>query len=212
MSVTVIRAKCVDQEFKIISAPTVASGGKNEDILAVEFCPLWDGFEKMAVFYRTPEDVHHAEFNENNECIVPWEELQEPGYLYMGVFGCKGEITKTSEVKRYFVKPGAITEATKPSEPSPNIYEQVLGMFIPQGGAAGQVLRKKSDKDFDFEWGEMAGGGGGNIAIDNKTLKMQNGVLAVNTTNEMERDNTLPITSAGVYATVGNIEVLLKTI
>lgn len=44
------------------------------------------------------------------------------------------------------------------------------------------------------------------------TLKLENGVLSVNTTNLMEQDNTLPITSAGVYATVGNIEALLKTI
>ena len=45
-----------------------------------------------------------------------------------------------------------------------------------------------------------------------ETLKLENGILSVNTTNEMEQDNTLPITSAGVYATVGNIEALLKTI
>ena len=44
------------------------------------------------------------------------------------------------------------------------------------------------------------------------TLKLEDGVLSVNTTDDMEKDNTLPITSAGVYATVGNIEALLKTI
>lgn len=45
-----------------------------------------------------------------------------------------------------------------------------------------------------------------------KTLTLKDGVLSVNTTNDMEQDNTLPITSAGVFATVGNIEALLKTI
>lgn len=45
-----------------------------------------------------------------------------------------------------------------------------------------------------------------------KTLKLENGILSVNTTNDMEQDNTLPMTSAGVFATVGNIEALLKTI
>lgn len=44
------------------------------------------------------------------------------------------------------------------------------------------------------------------------TLKLDDGVLSVNTTDDMEQDNTLPITSAGVYRTVGNIEALLKTI
>ena len=45
-----------------------------------------------------------------------------------------------------------------------------------------------------------------------ETLIMKDGILSVNTTDLMEKDNTLPITSAGVFATVGNIEALLKTI
>ena len=54
---------------------------------------------------------------------------------------------------------------------------------------------------------------GGNVNFQtNETLTLKDGVLSVNTTNNMEQDNTLPITSAGVYATVGNIEALLKTI
>lgn len=44
------------------------------------------------------------------------------------------------------------------------------------------------------------------------TLDPETKVLRVNTTNDMEQDNTRPITSAGVYAAVGNIEALLKTI
>lgn len=54
---------------------------------------------------------------------------------------------------------------------------------------------------------------GGNVDFKvGETLKLENGILSVNTTNNMEQDNTLPITSAGVFATVGNIEALLKTI
>lgn len=45
-----------------------------------------------------------------------------------------------------------------------------------------------------------------------ETLKMENGVLSVNTTDAVEKDSALPITSAGVYTTVGNIEALLNTI
>ena len=57
--------------------------------------------------------------------------------------------------------------------------------------------------------------GGSSSGVDFKTdntLILKNGILSVNTTNDMEQDNTLPITSAGVYATVGNIEALLRTI
>ena len=45
-----------------------------------------------------------------------------------------------------------------------------------------------------------------------ETLSFENGVLSVNRAEEPDPDNTLPITAAGVYATVGNIEALLGTI
>lgn len=44
------------------------------------------------------------------------------------------------------------------------------------------------------------------------TLIFENGVLKVNTTNEAAANNTLPITSAGVYTQLGNIGVLLESI
>lgn len=53
----------------------------------------------------------------------------------------------------------------------------------------------------------------GEVAIDNRTLVYdENNKLKVNTTDEAESDNTLPITSAGVHTIVGNIEALLEII
>lgn len=52
----------------------------------------------------------------------------------------------------------------------------------------------------------------GAIKVGNNLEITEDGTLSVSTTDQMEQDNTLPITSAGVYATVGNIEVLLGTI
>lgn len=46
-----------------------------------------------------------------------------------------------------------------------------------------------------------------------ETLSLsENNVLSVNTAPNVEEDNTLPITAAAVYETVGNIEILLETI
>lgn len=57
------------------------------------------------------------------------------------------------------------------------------------------------------------GSGEGTSFTTDETLTLgADGVLRVNTTNEVAADNTLPITSAGVYTQVGNIEALLKTI
>lgn len=48
--------------------------------------------------------------------------------------------------------------------------------------------------------------------LDNTTLKVESGVLKVNSTDYAEQDNAKPITSAGVHTIVGNIEILLETI
>ena len=52
---------------------------------------------------------------------------------------------------------------------------------------------------------------GGSFVTD-ETLTFKDGVLSVNTANVVEADNTLPVTSAAVNTTVGNIEALLETI
>lgn len=48
--------------------------------------------------------------------------------------------------------------------------------------------------------------------LDTNTLKIESGILKVNTTDMAEDDNTKPITSSGVYAIVGNIDALLSII
>ncbi len=67
-----------------------------------------------------------------------------------------------------------------------------------------------------LSWLESGGGGGGSGGgvsfVLGETLELDNGVLDVKTTNAAERDNTLPITSSGVYTIVGNIGAVLDTI
>lgn len=57
----------------------------------------------------------------------------------------------------------------------------------------------------------IPGGGGVDFTTD-ETLTLKNGVLSVNRATDVEEDNTLPITSAAVYETVGNINALLESI
>lgn len=45
-----------------------------------------------------------------------------------------------------------------------------------------------------------------------ETLRLEGGILSVNTADKVEKDNTLPVTSAAVYTEVGNINALLATI
>lgn len=59
--------------------------------------------------------------------------------------------------------------------------------------------------------GKDGSGGGVDFETDD-TLTLENGVLSVNTADDVEKDNTLPVTSAAVYTEVGNINALLATI
>jgi hypothetical protein len=84
---------------------------------------------------------------------------------------------------------------------------------------------ESSDQDFDVEFNEFGEafnldasdvqivhvGGSADFEIDD-TLKMDRGVLSVNTINEVVEDSHRPITSGAVYEEFSKAVALLKTI
>lgn len=77
------------------------------------------------------------------------------------------------------------------------------------------VQLEQSDMHMAADFGEIQyvhGAGGGVDFVTDETLTLKDGVLSVNTADEVEADNTLPVTSAAVHSTVGNIEILLSLI
>lgn len=77
------------------------------------------------------------------------------------------------------------------------------------------VRRIKEAEEAAIKAIEEAGGGGSgggvNFEVGDK-LSLVDGILNVKTADAVSEDNTLPVTSAAVHSTVGNIEILLKTI
>lgn len=126
MGKTEIKVSCNDQVLKITESPVLAAGGLNEVRIAFNFCEKWAGFVKTAIFYRNEEDVFYAVLDENDTCIVPWEVCYEEGTFYFGVFGEKGSIRRTTNIVRYKVKKGAITTDMQPSDPTPDVYDQII--------------------------------------------------------------------------------------
>ena len=84
----------------------------------------------------------------------------------------------------------------------------------PVTGEVGQTIRIKTvdETGHPTEWEAVDASGGGVQFTTDETLSMKDGVLSVNTAQEPEPDNTLPITSSAVHTTVGNIEIILQTI
>lgn len=123
---TVIQVKCIDQTLIITNSPVIASGGLNENKLECSFCEKWDGFAKTAIFYQDKNNVYYSLLDEDDTCTIPKEATINKGTMFFGIFGTKGDVTRTSEVLRYKIVDGAITEDIKPSDPTPDIYEQIV--------------------------------------------------------------------------------------
>ena len=137
---TQIKVKCIDQTLTLVSTPLIASGGINEDVIEFSFCEKWDGFSKTAVFYRNPQNAYYSLISETGACIIPQEVLDTEGTLFFGIFGNNDNgVTRTSEVIKYAIKEGAITNNLKPSDPTPSIYEQLLSKY--QELAGGKVSK-----------------------------------------------------------------------
>jgi hypothetical protein len=198
MGYTQITVQVADQALRVTDAPTLTTGGVKEVQVSFSFCDLWTGAaKKTAVFYRDEDAVYHVDL-EDDACVAPWEVFTTEGTVFMGVFAeyANGTV-RTSEIRSLFVYQGAITEERAPTQ-APDIYSALASRVA--------VLEDKVAN------GSTGGTGGGVEFKTDASLTLKDGVLSVNTTNQMEQDNTLPMTSAGVYAAVGNIEALLKTI
>ena len=123
---TIINVECVDQDLFITNSPTLASGGICENIVSFKFCNKWDGFSKTAVFYQNEKNVFYALINNQNECEIPYEVTLNEGTLYMGVFGVNGDTRRTSKIDKIRIHKGAWTSDMHPSDPTPDIYTQLM--------------------------------------------------------------------------------------
>lgn len=125
---TIIKVSCQDQVLKLIDEPVIASGGVHENFIQFEFCEKWAGMTKTAVFYNNPKKItpYHTVVDSSGMCEVPCEVTEKQGTMYFGVFGVLGDVTRTSCIIAYKVKEGSITTELVPSEPTPDIWEQLL--------------------------------------------------------------------------------------
>lgn len=151
---TLIKVTCIDQVLTLENTPTVASGGLNEDYVEFSFCSKWDGLEVTAVFWRDEKNAYHVLLDEANCCQVPPEVTAEEGLIHFGVFGVNAAgKQRTSNVLTYRVEKGAITTDTKPSDPTPEIYQQLLTQYA----EIVAMYNSKADKVTGAAAGNFAG-------------------------------------------------------
>ena len=146
-------------------------------------------------------------YEENGKyyCNIPNILLQEKGIIYVYIYVQEDDKTHTKYEAEILVlfreKPSdyIYTETEVLSlESLEKRVKRIEEEGIPEGLIEETVDKYLTENPLEIEVDE--------------SLKYENGVLKVNTTEKVEEGNMLPLSSAAVYVTVGNIEALLNTI
>lgn len=192
----------------------VTSGSVNVYRARFEFSEDWQGLTRKAVFIGSGQQAPVL-LDDTGECDIPWEVLtKHGGQLMAGVYGAAGDTALPTIIASL----GPILEGVKavgepPKPPTPDIWQQELdskGDALEYDGVNLSLMAGK--KALSTVQIISGGGDGGPVYQFGHGLKLTGNTVSVNAVDDFTGDNTLPMTAAGVYTTVGNIEALLGTI
>lgn len=215
-----IKGKVLGQHL-CVQLPLIVEGSIDYLTAELTFSRDWDGADKWIHFAMddTVYDIHIP------DGIVTTEDHLnlESGIWAMYIHGSKADGTRitTNEVMFRVTETGILD-----GEPLPKIpltAAEQISLDAAEARRIAESVRQDADegkfdaKVTDEDKREIA-----DIVLENidvgtsfktdETLSLKDGVLGVNTAKDLEEDGTLPITAGAVAATVGNIEILLKTI
>lgn len=215
-NVQTIYVNAIELSPQMITAGTRGSYGKTK--LKFDLSSEWDSSTCKIVFHPKrgrPIEVIYS----GGEIDIPFEIMRNSGvtsYVISGIIRSNGSEEKTITL------PGMIEvlytlddEGDETSGFTPSLAEQMLSII--------GNLRDLETEDresivaaindaYRNGGGGQGGGGGVNFTPGHALELTKDGILNVLTADSAETDNTLPITSAAVATTVGNIEILLGTI
>ena len=139
------------------------------------------------------------------------------GYYTMQLRGTQGDVVRHTNQIQVFIPDSLSGDAQWPEVPSE--FTQVEQTIIainnnpPKPGPDGNwLIYNPETGEYEESDIPLPGGGGCWYEIGHGLKVTGTNTLEVDTATNVEQDNTLPITSAAVYTTVGNIEILLGTI
>ena len=136
-----ITAEVRERELRLTSIHMMPSGSRNHLRIRVTFDAEWDGTTKTLVAYRDLSKPYHVPLGLDGMALIPHEVLAEQGVAYLGVFGVAGDQRITSTIVRYGVNEGAVTEGLQPSDPTPEMWDQLISAVNEVRQAAESAMR-----------------------------------------------------------------------
>lgn len=139
------------------------------------------------------------------------------GYYTMQLRGTQGDVVRHTNQIQVFIPESLSGDAQWPEVPSEftEIEQNIIAINNnpPKPGSNGfWLIYNPETGEYEESDIPLPDGGGFGYQIGHGLKVTGTNTLEVDTANDVEQDNTLPITSAAVYTTVGNIEILLGTI
>jgi hypothetical protein len=158
--------------------------------------PVWDNLIKTIVFRG--KETRIAEFD-GTVAVIPHEVVAEPGItLYFGIFGHDPD--SDLQIPLIEVRLGT-TEAATDANADPG-----TDPTLPIWAQLQQEIEEIKQQG-------PGSGGGGNVDFEtDETLTLKDGVLSVNTIDQVIEDDKRPVTSGAVYQEFSKAVALLKTI
>ena len=200
----------------LASPPELLTAGMAKAVtVEFVFSPEWDGLTKTAVFSNGKTTVDVLAANWDGDTVpVPHEVLAVPGrHARVGVYGAdeSGVVLPTVWVSLGKVQPGADPSGDASADPSLPVWAQLQKQI---GDLDDLKTYNKDNLVAAINEARQSGGGGGGGYQIGSGLKLdaETNTLSVDTAESVEKDNTKPVTSAAVFAEVGNINALLATI
>ena len=174
----------------------------------------WDGYTLHATFQQ--DDKAYTQVLEDRKCTLPSE--IGVGNCGIGLFGYqpgKSPRATTNLLNVQVVPSGFIPDGESPVPPTPDLYSQLLQRIESQVVEAQSFSESAEDAAKRAEEAAKQA----ESAIPAGSLKLGNGLkweadgrVSVDTAEKVEKDNTLPVTSAAVHVEIGNIEALLAAL
>lgn len=139
------------------------------------------------------------------------------GYYTMQLRGTQGDVVRHTNQIQVFIPESLSGDAQWPEVPSEftEIEQNIIAINNnpPKPGNNGfWLIYNPETGEYEESDIPLPEGGGFPYQIGHGLKVTGTNTLEVDTATDVEQDNTLPITSAAVYTTVGNIEILLGTI
>lgn len=131
--------------------------GNSTYVVAFDFDDEWAGITVKTARFITG-DTYRDEVFEGNQCPVPV--FLDTRHIAVGVFAGNLKTTTPAYIP---AKKSILCDEGLPEDPPSDVYAQILDLLnrggvangLPAGGKAGQVLTKKTDKDYDVEWADI---------------------------------------------------------